>query len=290
LDGKWVTDKPEETDTTAHVLRVDRAGKMAGFVSYFSCHPVVGGAKNREIHGDYAGVATNRIEREHPGTVGLFLQGAVGDINTAYVHGPAEQSLQALELLGNRYADSVRRGLQQAQPLAIDRLASALSDEPYTLATFTEKQLRDLLAEKEKVVAEFANDADPFKSQASEPGLAMVFVTSLRGILARRQSGEKLDRPLTTQSLRLGPLTFTGNTTEMFHRIKRRFQAERGRQALLLSVTNGEIGYAPIRELYHTPEPRYAASFVPYMLGTVPFTDQIEDEVLAASLKVQQRG
>ncbi len=289
LAGQWITDKPEETDTSAHVLRIDRGGKLAGFVSYFSCHPVVCCAKNREIHGDYVGVATNRIEREHPGAVGLFLQGAHGDINPAYVHGPAEQSLQALEMFGGRFADVIRLGVEKAQPMAVDRLASAESNEPYTLANLSEKELRQLLAEKEKIVGEHSTDADPLQAQTHEVGLAMVFVTAIRGTLARMARGEKLDRPLIVQALRLGPVTFTANTMETFNRIKRRFQAERDRRALLLSVTNGFIGYAPVRDLYRDSKPHYASHFVPYMLGTIPFTERIEDEVLTAALKVTER-
>ena len=72
---------------------------------------------------------------------------------------------------------------------------------------------------------------------------------------------------------------------ENMHRIKRRLQAEVGKEALLLSVTNGFLGYAPLREYYHrTPQP-YSVAWVPYMLGWVPFTDNIEDEVLAAAVR-----
>jgi uncharacterized protein YraI len=64
----------------------DADGRTIGFLSCFGCHPVVCCAQTRHIHGDYCGVATNLLEREHPGSVGLFLQGAQGDVNTCVCH------------------------------------------------------------------------------------------------------------------------------------------------------------------------------------------------------------
>jgi len=72
LDEDWRPARPELTDTTCHVIRVDKDGRVAGFLSYFGCHPVVCCAATRHIHGDYPGVATNALEREYPGSVGLL--------------------------------------------------------------------------------------------------------------------------------------------------------------------------------------------------------------------------
>lgn len=279
LEGKWITDKPQETDTTAQVLRVDRGGKIVGFLTYFSCHPVVCCQRNHEIHGDFVGVATNRVEKDHPGAIGLFLQGAQGDINSNFVHGTAEQSLVALELFGSRFAEVIRSGLKVAKPIEVSKVASALGNEPYTLAE-NEKKLRELLAEKEQVLASASSTVTD-----TDFNLAMVYAKSLRGTLARLKRGEADLRPLQVQSFRLGPITLTAMPLEIMHRIKRNFQAEMGPHALLMGITNGFLGYAPLREYYQTPPIRYAAYMTPFMLGWVPFTAAFEEEVLAASLK-----
>ena len=284
LAGKWVTGKPDETDTTAHVISVERAGKCAGFLTYFSCHPVVCCQLNREIHGDFVGVATNRLERELPGAVGLFLQGAQGDINSNFVHGAAEQSLVALEHFSAQFAEVIRTGLRAGQPLSVARIDSAISDEPHTVAPVDAGTLRSQLAENEQIVAGAMPGCD-----STEVRLALVRLEGLRLILSRQERGELPDRPLTVQALRLGPVTFTGAPLELMHRIKRRFQAELGRQALLLSLTNGCLGYAPLREYYQSPPERYAATFVPVMTGSLPFTENIEDEVVAAALAVTRK-
>ena len=280
IDWQWQTDKPGATDTTAHVMRVERAGKCAGFLTYFSCHPVVCCERNTEIHGDFVGVATHRIEREFPGAVGLFLQGAHGDINSNFVHGAAAQSLVALERFGDRFAGVIRAGLQHAQPVAVTTIASALNDAPYTLEKYDAAAFRAKLAEHEATLAKAGRLLEERESR-----LAMVYAKALRQILTE---GE-VQRPLPVQALRLGPLTFTGLPLELMHRIKRRFQTELGDKALLLSVTNGCLGYAPLREYYQALTIRYAIITVPLMLGSRPFTESIEDEVLAAALNVTRK-
>lgn len=276
LAGKWMTDFPEETDTTAHVIRVERQGRVAGFLSYFSCHPVVAGALNREIHGDFVGIATNQVERQYPGATGLFLQGALGDINSNFVHGQPEETLQALQDFGSRFANVILEGLRTARPLEITGIRARLKESPYHLASVTEEELRAKLARHEAELSEATPSSDD-----STTRLAMVYIRSLRAILGN----PKKPGFLPAQTFTLGPVSFTGLPLELMHRIKRRFQAERGELALLLSVTNGLMGYAPLREYYASSFLRYSADQVPYMLGNIPFTADFEDEVLSAALK-----
>lgn len=280
MDWQWQTDRPTETDTSAHVIRLDSGGQCAGFLTYFSCHPVVCCERNTEIHGDFVGSATNRMEKEFPGAVGLFLQGAHGDLNSNYVHGMPAQSLVALERFSARFASVIRAGLQQAQPVTVTKIASVLGDEPYSHEKFAEPALRDQLAGYEATLA----TADP-RLEDRDSRMAMVYAKGLRKILTdgNRQS------PLPVHSFRLGPLTLTGMPLEIMHRIKRNFQAELGDRALLLSCTNDFLGYAPLREYYQASTFRYAVRMVPLMVGRRPFTANFEDEVLAAALTVTRK-
>jgi hypothetical protein len=279
LNDNWITDKPEETDTIAHVVRVDRNNKVAGFFSYFSCHPVVCCQNSTEISGDFVGVATNRVEKDFPGSVGLFLQGALGDINSNYVWGPRDQSLIALDKFANKFASVIREGIKTATPITVTSTASILQNEFYTVADFDEEDLINLLRDNEQLI---------HKSEVNTPDskarLAVIFVCSIRKILESLHREEKLNKPLCIQSFRLGPITLTSTPLEVFHRIKRRFQKEAGEKALLLSVTNDHLGYAPIRERYLKGR-CYETFQVPFISGSVPFTEKIEDELLAATLK-----
>jgi Neutral/alkaline non-lysosomal ceramidase, N-terminal len=283
LAGHWHTSRPEDTDTTAHVIRVDRAGRLSGFLAYFSCHPVICCQRTREIHGDFVGVAVNRVERMYPGSVGLFLQGAEGDIDTAYAHGPAAESLGALDRFAGRFAEVIVDGVTRATRIDVTHVSSRSSEAHYTLGPIEEEDLR----RRYELCSRQAQDAT-LGAQTDEQRLALVYVLSLRQTLSRLRNGEPIHRPVTIQALSLGPVTLTATNLEVFHRIKRRFQAEFGSRALLLSVTNGYLGYAPSRDAYHAPMPTYPAYEVPYYIGYLPFTDAFEDELLDA-LRVSQQ-
>jgi hypothetical protein len=69
LDPAWRPAHPEQTDPTVRVLAAYASGRLIGLLHHFACHPVVYGEKTAAIHGDYAGIASLRLEAAHPGTV-----------------------------------------------------------------------------------------------------------------------------------------------------------------------------------------------------------------------------
>ena len=83
--------------------------------------------------------------------------------------------------------------------------------------------------------------------------------------------------------------TLVGAPFELFHRIKRRVQHEAASgTTLVLSLANGAFGYAPEREAFEA-ERGYAAKIVPFMVGVLPFTPDIEDELVEAMCRVVRR-
>lgn len=57
------------------------AGKMLTVLFSYACHNTTLGADNYKFHGDYAGVAQEEIEKEHPGVTALFMIGCAADTN-----------------------------------------------------------------------------------------------------------------------------------------------------------------------------------------------------------------
>ncbi len=282
VDG-WRPAKPELTDTTCHVVKIEADGQLIGFVSYFGCHPVVCCQQTRYIHGDYAGVATNLLEREHPGSIGLFLQGAQGDVNTCVVHKPETESLLALDIIAGRYANAVRRGLAQARPIGIDVLGYQRSEVAFTRKPWGIDKLRTLLAEHEtrmrQLQAEGRTDRD------DEVRMTTVHLTAMRRLVAKAEAGESLSPPIELHGFRLGPLTLVGSPFEVFQAIKNDVRARAQSPVfLLMGLTNDSVGYAPD----HTAAARggYAADFVPIMCGALPFAN-IHDELTQAFLEVE---
>jgi neutral ceramidase len=56
-------------------------GRMLAVLFSYACHNTTLGADNYKFHGDYAGVAQEEIEKEHPGVTALFMIGCAADTN-----------------------------------------------------------------------------------------------------------------------------------------------------------------------------------------------------------------
>ncbi|MHB9023727.1 MAG: neutral/alkaline non-lysosomal ceramidase N-terminal domain-containing protein [Armatimonadota bacterium] len=267
LRDDWRPAKPELTDTTCHVLTVEAQGRLIGFVSYFGCHPVVCCQATRYIHGDYAGVATNMLEREHPGSVGLFLQGAQGDVNTCVVHKPEQEALLALDIIAARYANAVRAGLAQARPLPVEEIRAVRRELSMSRIAMSEAELMSWLAENEvKVTAADASDND------HDVRMATVYLIALRRVLGKVRRGEPVNEPTELQAFGIGPLALFGAPFEIFQAVKNEFiGGSRAQIPLLLGITNDGQGYVPDRAA--AARGGYAAQKVPLMKGSLPYAD-----------------
>lgn len=130
---------PGPVDHDLPVLRVrDAAGKTRAIVAGYACHATV--LNDYEINGDWPGYAQAEIEKAHPGSVALFVQGCGADSNPL-----PRGNVEAAE----RYGKTLAAGVQQVfggrmQPLAGPiRTAFELVDLPFeTLPGREELQAR----------------------------------------------------------------------------------------------------------------------------------------------------
>ena len=285
LRDDWRPAKPELTDTQCQVLKFTDAatGKLDGFMAYFGCHPVVCCQTTRYIHGDFPGVAMNMLERESPGSVGLFLQGAQGDVNSCVVHKPEPEALLALDVIAARFANSVRRSLLAATPVTVDGLTCVSQIHRFSSTDIPLATITAMLAEKEAVVyADGVSDAD------SNIRMATVLMTTLRSIVARMEAGEDLSgQDGEVQGIKLGPVAFLGAPFEIMQAIKNDVRASATSLIpLVMSFANGSMGYAPDRTC--AAQGGYAADTGPMINGRMPFKN-IHDELVVAFLEVDKR-
>ena len=270
----WRPDKPEFTDTTCHVLKAEVEGRVIGFLSYFGCHPVVCCQETRAIHGDFCGVATNLVERDHPGCVGLFLQGAQGDVNSRFVHKPEPESLRALDVIAGEYAAAVRDGLTRARSIAVERVAARQHHVRFRRKPVDLDQLIALLRENERTLATAADDS------SHEARMATVFVITLRRMIAQMRAGVDLSPPIEVQGFRLGPIALLASPFETFQAIKNDVvAAARAPIPLVLSFANGSAGYAADRTT--AARGGYAQDQVPLIIGFLPYS-HVHDDLVAA--------
>jgi hypothetical protein len=280
LREDWHPKLPEHIDRHGHVLRVQSRHRLLGFISSYSCHPVVCCEKTHSLHGDYAGIATNLVESDHPGCVGLFLQGAHGDINTAICHQSQDRSMHGLNVIAARYARSIRAGLAAAEPMTVSRVAAVSEQVIFKRADWPEQKLLDAIAANRHEVISAASD-----EEGEGCRLKMVFVKGMRQILASLKAHGTHEVPVEMQALALGNLCIVGTPFELFRGIKERLVREAGDERLLmLSMTNGSSSYAVTRERFD--KAYYAAALVPFILGICPFTEALEDEIVAAALRL----
>ena len=277
LQEDWRPARPELTDTTCHVFKFEADGKLLGFLSNFGCHPVVCCEQTRYIHGDFAGVATNLLEREHPGSIGLFLQGAQGDLNSCVVHKAEQESLLALDVIAGRYARSVRAGLAAARPIQVDTVRCAARRRTFSRKPWDLSALRGMLAEKEAVLR-----APGASDDSGEVRQAAVWVVALRRLIAAKEAGQSLETPADMQGFRIGPIALLAAPFEVFRAIKTEVVARaKAPVPLVLGLTNDSLGYAVDREA--AARGGYAADFVPIIHGAAPFAN-IHDELVSELL------
>ncbi len=288
LSDGWQPAKPELTDTTCHVLAVRAPdGKLRGFASYFGCHPVVCCSDTRFIHGDYPGVATNQVERDADGMTGLFFQGAQGDVNSCVVHKPEQESLLALDIVAGRYARAVRRGLVEAEPVAVDRVTAALETTVFPRQKWDLKKLRGLLAESEALL----NDPEATDTMVPDENrnirMETVYALALRDLVARAERGETLEPTTEVHGIRIGPIALLGSPFETFQAIKNDVcAAARAPLPLVMSFVDDSIGYAPDRTA--AARGGYAQDKVPLICGELPYADA-HTKLVDALLRLDKR-
>ncbi|HQL88165.1 MAG: hypothetical protein GX574_06140 [Lentisphaerae bacterium] len=283
LPETWRPAMPERTDTTCTVLQFVAAGnRLVGFMAYFGCHPVVCCAQTRYIHGDYPGVAMRCLMREMPGSVGLFLQGAQGDVNSCVVHKPEQEALLALDVIAARFARAVRHGLREGKDMEVESLATVLRDVDFTARkSFTLERLAELRQEQEVIV----NRADADDAERAVR-MAVVKLEGIERITNTLLSGAvpKVTAPL--QGIRLGPVTFLGTPFEVMQAIKNDVvAAAKSPIPLVMGLCNDSLGYATDRHCANRGG--YAADTVPLIVGRLPFED-IHGELCAALLEIDK--
>ena len=278
LKEDWEPAKPELTDTECRVMRIDsvETGKMIGFMAYFGCHPVVCCAANRFIHGDYPGVAMHNLMREFPGSVGLFLQGAEGDVNSGCVYKPEQESLLALDVFAARFANSVRNGLVQAEKLENTSISVVSRFVPFkTKMIFTPEKIAQVRKEEsEKLLKPEVNER---KWDARSAAVHLRGIAKIEALMK-----DPKDIIAEIHIARIGDLEFIGTPFEVMQAIKNDVHAvSTARYPMLMSCANGTSGYAADKKAAEcqTGYASYAAFRTPLIIGRLPYAD-IHNEIV----------
>lgn len=74
---------PDQTLTVFSFYRTD--GSLKGRLVHYPCHANL--SKDNEVHPDYPGYALDRMDKEYPGSISIFLQGCTADMRPNCVLG-----------------------------------------------------------------------------------------------------------------------------------------------------------------------------------------------------------
>jgi putative membrane-bound dehydrogenase-like protein len=105
-------------DHSLPVLRAEAPdGSTRAIVVNYACHCVTLDPSDNVVHGDWAGLAQQRLEREHPGAVALTVIGCGADANPSAMHGRDSEAKATAH--AQALADEVNRLLKSPlHPLA----------------------------------------------------------------------------------------------------------------------------------------------------------------------------
>lgn len=262
-DGRWKgfgvqPDGP--VDHTLPVMRIESPdGALRAVLANYACHCTTLGGQFNEVHGDWAGVAREEIEKRHPNAVALIAIGCGADQNPE-PRGELEHAIAH----GRAIADEVDRLLQSA--------LSPLREPP--TGTFGEIEL--LLQDPPK--------REVWEEQVREKAKGHHFA---RAMLDRMDRGEFLpstvDYPVQTWTFGddLAMLFLAGEVVvDYAHRFYREFDAER----LWINAYSNDVPcYLPSRRI--TEEGGYEVDYSMVYYGkparlALDTEDRIADEVL----------
>ncbi len=225
----------------------------------------------------------HKVMRRHPNSVGIFLQGAHGDVNTGIVHKPAEISTRALECFSDRLAASVEEALRRLTtplpnvPLRYETATLACAIDP----EFTMDFLEGALEEQRAFLAAQADDT------TRDAQLVAVYCDGAEGLLAKYGvSGFPKEIMAPLHGIRIGDLALLGAPFEMMQGIRREVCAQtQAHYPALLSLCGGALGYAPDRESAEKAK-LYESRLVPLINGLLPYGN-IWNELPAALIRLE---
>ena len=247
-------------------------------------YPVVGSATNTYLHGDYPALAIHELMREYPGSVGVFLQGAEGDVNSCVVHQGEPESLLALDVIAGRFANAVRHGLDAAEIVADETIKSAAKVVKLTPDdSVTTEELERIYAEKLALFAAPAASDDDRKLR-----LAATWLDGIEMTIAALRQGKQPGTEALVHGIRLGPVAILGSPFETMQGIRRDVdRAAKAPVPMVTSLCNYTLGYASdrlAREMA-TGGANYGNRTVPCINGRLPLK-RVHEELAAALLDI----
>ncbi|MEF3305870.1 neutral/alkaline non-lysosomal ceramidase N-terminal domain-containing protein [Paenibacillus sp. GYB003] len=236
-------------------------GRTKALIVHYACHPIT--STENEVSAEFAGYATERLEREHEGSVCLYLQGCCGDIAISKSSAPSEAATdrEKMAYFGEKLADTVSDVLASSmKPLASCALRGLYRTVPLKLLP---------LPDRERLAAVAAAGEPPYDEWASY-------------MLERYDErpaalGMEMTRLDVADGLTL--LTMNAEVVVDYGLYMKRLSAG---NVLPVAYTNGMIGYVPTAEQH--PYRGYESDLSTYYFHMPSRLDPASDRDFRAAL------
>lgn len=265
-NGKIVNGVNREgvVDREVPVLKIESAdGKLRGIAFGYACHNTTLTGEFYQFSGDYAGFAQLAIEKDHPGTMALFVMGCGADIN------PIPRSkLEYAQTYGQDLATAVNQVLAGQMTAISPNLKSILGTVKIALAPPPSK--------------------DEWKARLNDSN---VFVQrhAKRWLTRLERDGKIMtDYPYTIQIVQLGDLKLIALAGEVVTDYALRLKKEFGGNTWVAGYSNDLCSYIASARMY--PEGGYEVveSMIYYDLPG-PYTPAIEDTIIGKVHELDQK-
>lgn len=267
---------PVDSDLSLVAIQ-DLAGQTLAVLANFTCHPVCLDHTNRLVSADYPGV-WSRIIQEKTQAIGLFTNGAAGDIN------PEKMGrFEYAEELGSALAAETLRLLEHIEfheprslAVANEWLNLPLNPHPTAEALSKEIASRRLLLS----AAKDAGDDQLCKIHTALLGWAATTLADMNNQQA------PASMPAEIQVIHLGEIVLVGIPGEIFSELGKQIKnLDPSRQVMVLGYTNNDIGYIPTHQAYETGgyEVEEAFKFYGYPAALAP---EAGDHIISAAARL----
>jgi neutral ceramidase len=233
-------------------------GRPWGVLINHACHPTVLGPDNLLVTGDFPAFTIERVETVlGEGSFALFVNGAQGNISMGHsselsaigVITPGRTFERAAEL-GYRLADVVLEALPSI-PTASDltlEYASRTIQLPFNAYPPLPQTAAELSEAQAAVVALEQQGAPPEQVGAAKTRRLYASIRNFYAGEAAASANGQL--PIEIQGFRVGPALFVAVPGELFVEVALRIKAEAGHPLFIMGITNGYVGYLPMRDAY----------------------------------------
>ena len=272
-------------DTELGLVRIDDKDgtPLAGLMNY-ACHAVCLMADNYLTSADYPGYAVNYFEQRVPGAMGLFFQGACGNVNpreAAVHHGYASgSSFNIAARAGEDVAREAARVWKKAEPM--DQARISYANRRIALPTNRQraiKQAEEALKSAERAAGEPRQERSPYMTWYSPPNpeRARKRVEDLK-----KQGDAPVECEI--QTIKVGSITFLSWPGEIFCDFGMEVKHNSPfHPTYVVGYANGSIGYVPTPETFQ--EGGYEAETAAHLADSAGLVLVEESMKLLNSLK-----